>query len=152
MVSVLIVGIGVLGVAGMQVMSLQQNRNALLRDQALQAANDILDRMRANEGETYGIAIDSPPTSSFNCLDNTCITSEMASFDIAQWKCRINPNDSNGDPYTVCSGFGITRATLPGGRASIQKIDGVAVVTVEWVNDREGNISRIILRSRTQEV
>ena len=43
LVAVLIIAVGILGVAGMQVVSMQQNRNALLRDQALQAGNEILD-------------------------------------------------------------------------------------------------------------
>ena len=65
LVAVLIVGVGILGVAGMQVVSLQQNRNVLLRDQALQAANDILDRMRANDRMDYApVIIPGPPSES----------------------------------------------------------------------------------------
>jgi len=151
LVAMLIVAVGVLGVAGMQVVSLQQNRNALLRDQALQSGNDILDRMRANALTDYApVAIDAEPASGFNCMDVSCDRNEMAEFDIAQWKCGLNPIDSNGDVYAVCTDFGISQASLPTGKGSIERVGSVHVVAVEWVNDREGNVSQIILRTRTE--
>ena len=152
MVSVLIMAVGILGVAGMQVLSLQQNRNALLRDQALQAGNDILDRMRANPLSTYSpIAIDAVPTSTVNCVDNSCDRNEMAEFDIAQWKCRLNPIDVDGDVYSVCAGFNIVSASLPGGQGSISKVDLVYSVTVTWIRDQNGNTSTITLRAQTED-
>ena len=53
LVAVVILSIGILGIAGIQVVSLQQNRGALLRLEALQLANDIIDRMRANPNQMY---------------------------------------------------------------------------------------------------
>lgn len=151
LVAVLIVAVGILGVAGMQVVSLQQNRNALLRDQALQSGNDILDRMRVNPLSDYApVDIDDAPASNANCLDNNCDRNEMAEFDIAQWKCGLNPIDPNGEVYAVCADFGITQSSLPEGKGSIVKVGNVHQITVEWVNDREGNVSQIILRSRTE--
>lgn len=151
LVAMLIVAVGVLGVAGMQVVSLQQNRNALLRDQALQSGNDILDRMRANALTDYApVAVTDAPASDVNCMDVSCDRNEMAEFDIAQWKCGLNPIDENGDVYAACTDFGILQASLPQGKGSIVRVGSVHVVTVEWVNDREGNVSQIILRTRTE--
>ena len=48
LVSVVILSVGILGVAGLQMLSLQQNRNSLFRADALLLGGDILDRMRAN--------------------------------------------------------------------------------------------------------
>lgn len=151
LVAMLIVAVGILGVAGMQVVSLQQNRNALLRDQALQSGNDILDRMRANALTDYApVAIDDEPASAFNCLDDSCDRNEMAEFDIAQWKCGLDPRDEDGDLYAICDELDMENGALPEGRASIARVDSVHVVTVEWVNDREGNVSQIVLRTRTE--
>ena len=151
LVAMLIVAVGVLGVAGMQVVSLQQNRNALLRDQALQSGNDILDRMRANALTDYApVLIDAAPESEYNCMDDSCDRNEMAEFDIAQWKCGLDPIDDDGDPYAACADFGIIQASLPEGKGSIVKVGSVHVITVEWVNGREGNVSQIILRTRTE--
>jgi len=149
LIAILIVAVGILGVAGLQVVSLQQNRNALLRDQALQAGNDILDRIRANPNTVYApVDIDAVPTSTSNCVTNTCTTAQMAEFDIAQWKCRINPLDSDSAVYSVCTGFGITQASLPGGKGSIASNAGVTEVTVQWIDDRQGNTSSITLRTQ----
>ncbi|MFT4797680.1 MAG: type IV pilus assembly protein PilV [Candidatus Azotimanducaceae bacterium] len=151
LVAMLIVAVGVLGVAGMQVVSLQQNRNALLRDQALQSGNDILDRMRANPLTDYApVLIDDDPVSEFNCMDVSCDRNEMAEFDIAQWKCGLDPIDDDDSVYAACTDFGILQAALPEGKGSIERVGSVHVVTVEWVNDREGNVSQIILRTRTE--
>ena len=149
MVAVLIVAVGVLGVAGMQVVSLQQNRDALLRDQALQAGNDILDRIRSNASADYApVALDDAPSSNADCLDNICSSAEMKEFDIALWKCGINPFDEDDNVYEVCDGFGISAASLPGGGSSISKVGDVYNVTVEWVFDREGNTNNIVLRTQ----
>ena len=50
LVAVLVMGIGVLGITGLQMVSLQNNRGALVRAEAVQLAYDILDRIRANPG------------------------------------------------------------------------------------------------------
>ena len=54
LVAVLVMGIGVLGITGLQMVSLQNNRGALVRAEAVQLAYDMLDRIRANPGANYG--------------------------------------------------------------------------------------------------
>lgn len=152
MIAVLIVGVGILGVAGLQVISLQQNRNALLRDQALQAGNDIMDRMRANKLTSYAAGIDDAPASSVNCEDIVCTRQQMAEFDIAQWKCRINPFDAGDDLITLCDEeFDIEKASLPGGKGSIVgEPPAVTEVTIQWVTNRDGSTSSIVLRTQAR--
>ncbi len=151
LVSVLIVAVGILGVAGLQVVSLQQNRSALLRAEALQLGNDILDRMRANPTTDYApVGLGDSPPSAKNCVTNSCSRTEMAEYDIAQWKCSINSNDPDDVPYDICTSFGIAGA-LPDGAASISKSNGVHEVMVEWADDRAGNKSSITLRTRTDD-
>ena len=153
LVAVLIIAVGILGVAGMQVVSMQQNRNALLRDQALQAGNDILDRMRANELTPYAtVAFDDEPSSASDCNNVLCNRLVMKDFDIAQWKCRINPLTDAGVVHDTCATLGIATASLPGGRGSIEVDavdDNIIIVTVEWVTDRNGNTSSVALRTQT---
>lgn len=149
LVAVLIVGVGILGVAGLQVVSLQQNRSALLRAEALQIGNDILDRMRANPLTNYApVALDDAPPDATNCVTNACDRSAMAEYDIAQWKCSVNSNDDSDVPYEICTSFGIA-GSLPGGAASISKSNGVHEVIVEWASDRAEKKSAITLRTRT---
>ena len=51
LVAILILGIGILGMAGMQAMSVRESQNTYFRTQADMLAYDIVDRMRANRGE-----------------------------------------------------------------------------------------------------
>jgi type IV pilus assembly protein PilV len=151
LVAVLIVAVGILGVAGLQVVSLQQNRSALLRAEALQIGNDILDRMRANPLTDYApVELNDAPPTATNCVTDNCNPSEMAEYDIAQWKCGINSNDPEGNPYSICVSYGIA-GSLPDGAASISKSNGVHEVSVEWADDRAGNKSSITLRTRTDD-
>lgn len=166
LIALLITAVGILGVAGLQVVSLQQNRNALLRDQALQAGNDILDRMRANPLTDYAtVGMNDVPVSEVNCMNAPCNPGEMAEFDIAQWKCKINPFVVDDIVYDVCEKFlppekvfperniernVIIASRLPGGKASIGKVGNIHEITVEWVNDRAGNSSSIILRTQIE--
>ncbi|HIG40386.1 MAG: type IV pilus modification protein PilV [bacterium] len=152
LIALLITAVGILGVAGLQVMSLQQNRSALLRDQALQAANDILDRMRANPATDYApVAMTDAPVSDVNCVAATCNPVEMAEYDIAQWKCRLNPFDSGDVLYEVCDVFNLTQVTLIGGAGSIALVGKIQVITVEWVDDKDGSTSSIVLNTQIEE-
>ena len=48
LVAVLVMGIGVLGVTGLQLVSLQNNQGSLVRAEAVQLAYGMLDRIRVN--------------------------------------------------------------------------------------------------------
>lgn len=150
-VAVLIMAIGILGVAGLQVVSIQQNRSALIRGQALQIGNDMLDRIRANrdgdyDGVTFAAA---PPVDAEDCTAGTCTEAEMAEYDIAQWKCELNSNDPAGDPFAICVTLGIA-GVLPNGEGQIEVVDGVHEVTVRWQSGSAGQTSNMILRARTE--
>ncbi|MCC6529491.1 MAG: type IV pilus modification protein PilV, partial [Pseudomonadales bacterium] len=51
LVALLVLGVALLGLAGLQSVAVQENRSALLRTQATVAAQEMLDRMRANRTE-----------------------------------------------------------------------------------------------------
>jgi type IV pilus assembly protein PilV len=71
MVTMLIVSIGLLGIAGILVTSIKNNQSSYGRSQATILANDIIDRMRANRGNAedtaknlpYNYAMDKAPAS-----------------------------------------------------------------------------------------
>jgi type IV pilus assembly protein PilV len=83
LVAVLVLAVGLLGLAGLQLASMKSNHSAYRRSQATIAAYDLLDRMRANPGEFVG--------RTFTYADDGC--GEDAAF--AQWECLI---DSLGLP------------------------------------------------------
>jgi type IV pilus assembly protein PilV len=146
--SILILAVGILGVSGLQALSLQQNRSAHFRADALQLGNDILDRIRANPSSTYApITLVAEPDADKNCVNVECNPVEMAEYDIAQWKCSLNSDDDVGDPFTLCQSYGI-RGSIPKGAGSITLTDEVYEVTVQWEDDRKGTIAFIRLRTQ----
>jgi type IV pilus assembly protein PilV len=152
LVAVVILAVGILGVAGLQVVSMQQNRSALLRAQALQMGTDMLDRMRANPTGTYtGIAFeDGPDGATTTCINQTCSEAQMATFDISQWKCSLNSSDADGDPEPVCVALGIG-GVLPNGAGSIAKVGAVHEVRVRWQSGAAAeNLTTVTLRTRTE--
>jgi type IV pilus assembly protein PilV len=154
LVATVIMAIGILGIAGLQVVSLQQNRSSLLRSEALQFGNDIVDRMRANPDQVYAPVgyTDAPSSGAKDCKENTCSTTEMSEYDITLWKCMINPNDSSDVPYSICTTLLATFgnvSSLPQGEAEIQLAGDVQTVRVRWVDDNAGTKRGITLITRT---
>src|SRR5690606_22885225 len=66
LIAIVIIAIGLLGLAGLQTVSLQLNQGALVRSQASNLAYDITERIRANwsDAAAYNIGIDDEPESS----------------------------------------------------------------------------------------
>lgn len=157
LISVVIMSVGVLGMAGLQIISMQQNRSALLQGEAALKANDIMDRIQANPSTSYdGVAVTDAPGLTANCVGSTCSESEMAAYDIVQWQCSINSVDADGNPHTVCNNFGIT-GTMPGGfcangtdpcaGGAISLSGNVYTVTIQWVDQQQSSAASGTVRS-----
>ncbi|MCP5012167.1 MAG: type IV pilus modification protein PilV [Aestuariibacter sp.] len=106
LVAVLVLSMGLLGVAGMQMLSLKNTNSAYQRAQATQLAYDILDRMRANRDEAlktgsgYVASIGGSYSTSTACETGTCSASNMATYDIANWKTALADTLPSGDGST----------------------------------------------------
>jgi len=113
LVSVVVLSIGLLGLAALQVSGLRVGQSSFYRAQAAQFATDMADRLRANAGEarTCDLALtDATPTSPANTCER----------DLAEWRNRLR--------------------TLPGGNGAVE-IDVAAslvTVTVQWDDSRGG--------------
>ena len=160
LVSVVIMSVGILGVAGLQVLSLQQNRSSLFRSEALMLGGDLLDRMRANSLQSYaGFDFTDPPPSATDCEGDSCTPAQMKDFDIAWWRCSINRLDLNDVPFEICNTLGVTGSQLPGGQGEIADLgdetncsveDGETCVIVRWIDIPSENptYSSVTLRAR----
>ena len=161
LVSVVIMSVGILGVAGLQVLSLQQNRSSLFRSEALMLGSDMLDRMRANPLVNYaGFDFTDLPPSATSCEDDSCTPAQMKDFDIAWWRCSINRLDADDDdPFDICDTLGVTGSQLPGGQGEIADVedetncsveDGETCVIVRWTEISSGDpiYSSVTLRAR----
>ena len=84
LIALIIMSIGMLGIAGLYVNSLQTGRTSMFRHQAITLAGDVADRIRANAtaGTAYTLA-----GSDKSCVSSTadCSAADMAANDIFLW-------------------------------------------------------------------
>jgi type IV pilus assembly protein PilV len=135
LIAVLVLAIGLLGLAGLQSYSVASTHSAYLRSQATTLAYDIIDRMRANQSAAvvgaYLVAFGTQPATVTNCqsIGSTCTSADMAAFDVAQWKCTLGAWNADTDCATVSG-------RLPDGDGQITRNGNIYTVAVRW-NDRE---------------
>jgi len=118
LVSVLVLSIGLLGLASLQATSLRYNNDSSAQTQAIYLASDMADRMRANVSvaASYPAKAAAQQTS---CYSGGCSPDEMAGNDIYEWEQSLN--------------------TLPAGQGTITAAGGgVYTITVMWDEQRTG--------------
>lgn len=119
MVAVVILAIGLLGLAGLQATSLRFNNSAYYRSQATNLAYDMADRMRANRqaalggGAYSGTVIQNPPPAC--AVVNLAGT--LAQQDIQAWRNAL-----------AC--------TLPLGTGGITRNGDVFTIAIQWDDSR----------------
>lgn len=110
LVALLVLSIGLLGLAGLQTSSLRFNNSALHRTQATALAYDVVDRMRANRRA----ALNSDYDGGFD--SRACggaVGGTPVERDVAEWRDRV-----------ACK--------LPDGTASIVRNGNEFTVTMQW--------------------
>ena len=113
--------VGMLGIAGLYVHSMQAGRTSVFRHNAVTLAGDIADRIRANPraGAAYALA-----GANNNCVDGgvDCTIGEMAANDIWLWDQQA-------------------AATLPNGQVNVVFNNGVVPptyqITITWTEPGE---------------
>lgn len=121
LIALVILSVGMLGIAGLYVTSMQAGRTSILRHNAVTLAGDIADRIRANPraGPAYALA-----GANNNCVDGgvNCTLGQMAAHDIFLW----DQQAAN---------------TMPNGTVNIVFNNGVAPptyqITVAWTEPGE---------------
>lgn len=123
MITLLILSIGLLGLAALQSTGLKYNLSAYQRTQATVMANNILDRMRANKTRANAGDYSGTPQSHPDCATTTCTPPQIAGYDVDEWQ-------------------SILSAVLPGGQGTISgptPVGGTGLlhtITVTWIDDR----------------
>lgn len=88
LITLVIMSIGMLGIAGLYVQSMQAGRTSMLRHHAVTLAGDIADRIRANP--TAGAAYAAAAGADNNCvaMNANCNVAQMAAHDIFLWQAQ----------------------------------------------------------------
>jgi type IV pilus assembly protein PilV len=129
LITILIMSVGLLGVAAMQAAALKGGNDSILRSKAVASVADISDRIRANIGglASYAWALgalsDPPVANPPNCVANQCTALQMATYDMSQWLLALQ-NPASG---------------LPGAQAAIVQpgagvSPGLLTITVQWTD------------------
>jgi type IV pilus assembly protein PilV len=145
LVALVILAIGMLGIASLYVESLRAGRSALLRSQAVILVSDMADRIRANPAGKAAYTKGEDDTGTLNATCNAatagCTSAQMAARDIALWQQVVD--DRNDDPAAG-------RLALPNGRGTIvvdtTTTPATYVVTVSWAETGETTPSTYSLR------
>ncbi len=84
LIALIILSVGMLGIAGLYVHSMQAGRTSLFRHNAVTLAGDIADRIRANPRAVGAYAL---AGANNNCVDGgiNCTPAQMAANDIFLW-------------------------------------------------------------------
>ncbi len=131
LVALLVLAIGIMGLAGLQTRSLIETRLTNARANALLLANDLTERMRLNRAAALG---DAPYTTNANtwndalpavpdgtCRDNPCTPAQLRDMDLREWRILVTQ-------------------LLPGGQARIEApVNDQIRVTFRWRNTLRGS-------------
>ena len=147
LVTVLVLGIGLLGVAKLVLVSSRANDSAYLRTQATALAYSILDSMRANRQSAVsgGYSVTSSaitdPGVTCSAAASPCNSATIAQVDLWQWKNDLTTNLGPSGLGTITT----ANVTDPATGAT----DVTATITVQWndsvaqqtFGDATGNVS-----------
>jgi type IV pilus assembly protein PilV len=141
MVALLVLSIGLLGLAGLQVAALQNNQSAFMRSQATALAYDLADRMRSNVLGTISANYDMANKAfDGDCGTTTgCTPQEMAQNDLAEWAATIAANLPAGEGF-VC----IDSTPSDGSGEASPECDAIGtqyVIKIWWDENRDGEIT-----------
>lgn len=120
LVALVVISVGLLGVAALQMVSLRNSQGSFLRTQATALADDIIDRMRANRTA----ALDSDYSIAFGQTVTPGSSPTQAQTDLFQWKQALatelpkTPTGGDADGRIVVNGSVVTVTIRWGERAA----------------------------------
>ena len=114
LISLLILGIGVLGAAALQLNALKYTDSATLNSQASFIAYDMMDRIRANPAGNYNIT-------SISSVSSTTALTDPRALDLSDFASNITSMGGTG------------------ANGTINVTNNVAVITITWNDSRAAN-------------
>lgn len=137
LVSLLVLSFGMLGMAGVQAVSLRGNQASYFRTIATTLSVDMVERMRANiVGVDDGNYDDATGAATANCFTAIgCSSAQMATQDIFDWSATVTASLPLG-ASVVC-----LDSTPTDGTAAANACDGagsIYAIKLWWDDDRDG--------------
>lgn len=106
LVALLILSIGLLGLAGLQLSSVKNSRDVYYRTQATILAQDIAERMRANrQGVEAGNYQNASGSQNASCRNTTgCSSAQLAADDVFLWRTAVAARLPSGEAWICLDG------------------------------------------------
>ncbi len=160
LVAVLVLGIGLLGLAGLQTTGLHSNHSANLRTQATLLAYDMTDRMRTNWSGYQDGFYNNPTPADHGCVwdssaSSACTPLELAEHDVFEWNTTVAqalPSgvgvvclDSTPDDGGDIDGDG----TVAASEYACDGSGNIYTVKVWWIDEFDGSGNPVIQRFAT---
>ena len=131
LIALVVFSLGLLGLAGMMVLSVKANHTAYMRTQASFLAQSMADRMRTGTGwvEEYEGNYGTGQTHANPCTGtNACLPAQLVARDKAMWNDQLNESLPAATASIRCEGTplgaAIHRGTAP--------YDGLCTFTITW--------------------
>jgi type IV pilus assembly protein PilV len=132
LIAMVILSVGLLGLAGLQAAGLRNNQSAYYRSQATLLAYNIADRIRANIDDAGKLAdstyvtlapADAAVQADCSTVSATCTTADMAENDLFEWNSAL--------------------AALPSGTGTITIVGATRTftVTINWDDNRDDAVN-----------
>ena len=112
LVTLVVLAVGLLGVASLQLNSLRYASMSAGRNQAAMFAEDMAERIRANPTANY-----SASATAVNCYTTACNAAQRAAFDLAEVRQQLKTPNMGG---------------LQSGQLTVATASGGYLVTVNW--------------------
>lgn len=165
LIAVLVLSIGLLGIAGLQAATVRYKINTWSRVAVSDLVADIADRIRANSnaagtsfGEVTAVASSYTLSSSWsdqqaatlslpspNCNSATCTAAERAAFDMVEWRTKVREKIPQGGALisgTKLSGFNITFMWFDKTYTDKEKASDSALLTSTTCDGTEDGVTR----------
>ena len=125
MVALVVLSVGMLGIAGLYVTTLRSSGGAIYRMQAVNLATDMADRIRANRGANLAYNAAAADNNCYGAGSVDCAPAAMAANDLFVWQAQVI-------------------ATLPSGNGVVAVAPGAAAtdpftytITITWLGSGE---------------
>ena len=133
LIALVILSLGLLGLAGLQIISLKNNQSTYVRGQANLMAMDVIDRIRANPHAqqlylTTVVAASThsadPPCNQCKDSGNLCAPQQIVALDLCDWQAQLSKlsTDATG---------------------AITNSNGVYTISIQWDENRDGAVNAL---------
>ncbi len=134
LIAVLVLSVGILGLAAMQVNAKRLSYDAMQRSLATSMVRDIISRMRVNDAQAASYVVDDLGGGSIanepapNCKSADCTPTQLAAHDLWEWEQALD-----GAAETITTGGNTSSVGgLVTPRACITHNAGVVTVAIAW--------------------